>query len=368
MRIEFGLLMAALTAALTISESNAVKLLDSMIPGHMLIAKIVMTAVTTIGSYWGLVIASSRFRSAHGRRLILLAAGIIGGVLVIVQPFGSLAGGASIAELIAISLLIGMSGFALSTTIYNQVDYVHWKKTLAEYYVVSVVGSSTLVLLALMTGSIVPIAAAILLAAIASSKNVTNVPIPFSSLKVLDNFATTLKSALQGRAEGLRLDEVVRLSSAVGVMASLKISAMQEASAALGELTPLVYSLGYAIGVTLAASIDSTLAASTAALLATALYIGLDSGLPWLDLSLIGMAYGWSVLALVTYVLDRAPKKVRIASVSSVFWTVTSILVVFASTITLGVNPSIPALAILGAGLIVSGLIRAFHSSKVSWY
>lgn len=354
--------MASLTALLAVAESNAVKLLDSLIPGHELVAKIAITAVATLGSYWGLVIASSRFRSPQGRRLVLVSTGVIGFTLALANSVleAPLLGG--FLGLVVVSLMIGMAGFAMSTTIYNQVDYGEWRKTLAEYYIVSVVGSSALVLSSLMMSSTIPISLLLVAAALASAGSIGNTPVSFSSLKVLDNFATSVQSAFRGKVDILRLEDVILLSSSVGVLAALKLSTMQEANTALGSMTPLVYSIGYAMGVMGSATLGSTMTAPTIAVMAAlaTLYLGPESS--WLKLVLIGAGYGWSVLSLISYVLDKAPKKVRIASVYSVAWTVVASIAVFLSTFYLGVEAATPSLAILGVGMTVSLVLRAFRS------
>ncbi len=193
-----------------------------------------------------------------------------------------------------------------------------------------------------------------------------DMPLSFASLKVVDNFSNAVFSALHGRVERLRLDEVLRLSSAAGVLAALKIPVIQEAAYYLGEATPLVYSIGYALGVTMASTTASTLPASAAALVSTALALYVGDSLPWLALFLVGLGYGWAVFTLVMYVLDREPKKVRIATVSVLAWSVAASLAVFALTSAAGTSPYIPALAILILGLLLSAAARV-KQARVRW-
>ncbi|GBF09343.1 hypothetical protein apy_10680 [Aeropyrum pernix] len=368
MRLAFGLLMASLTAALAVAESSAVGVLEYLLPveEHRVIAKAVLSAVAMAGSFWGLVVASTRFRSPSGRRLVLAVVGVATPAILLGLE-GLLGGGvSSLASVMAVSVALGMASFALSSSIYSQVDYVEWRRVLAEYYIVSSVGSSLLIFASLASGRPLIVAGSIAVFALLSAQHVLDMPLSFASLKVVDNFSSAVFSALHGRLDRLRVDEVLRLSSAAGVLAALKIPVIQGASYYLGEATPLVYSLGYALGVTLASTSASTLPASTAALASTLLAMYTGGSLPWLALFIVGLGYGWAVFTLVMHVLDREPKKVRIVTVSVVAWSTAASLAVFAVTSVMGISPYIPALAILVLGLMLSAAAR-LKNAGVRW-
>ncbi|WP_062661600.1 hypothetical protein [Aeropyrum camini] len=118
-----------------------------------------------VGSFWGLVVASTRFRSPGGRRLVLAAVGIATPASLL--GLEGLLGGwlSSLASVMAVSIALGMTSFALSSSIYSQVDYVEWRRTLAEYYIVSSVGSSLLIFLSL--ASDIPLIVAVSIAVFA---------------------------------------------------------------------------------------------------------------------------------------------------------------------------------------------------------
>ncbi|MCE4610874.1 MAG: hypothetical protein F7B17_02760 [Desulfurococcales archaeon] len=362
MRVALGLLIASATAALGIVESSLASQLREVVEmaglgaNGEVVVKGAIASAAAIMSLWGIALGARRFRGARARRVAIILSSVGVSTAMISLLWLGLNPVTLMIVFPALGVFLGLAAFAASNTIYDDVDYTLWRNALAGYYIVSSLGSS-LLLLAHIEGIalyIIPLTALVsgaMAAALAGSS-----PIPYTSLKVLENFATAAALGPRFRGRGFKLYEIARIASALGALSAVKLTLMVEAQGILGPTAPLVYSASYSIGVGLAALEPSLTLASLIAITSLAFTTYIDNSV--ISLAAVSVALGYSTLTLVYYVLDTAPRRLRVASVMTFMWTAAASAAVALLAPMLEVAPSAPALAIALIGFAVAEKLR----------
>ncbi len=362
MRVALGLLIASASAALGIVESSLATRLSSVAAelgfgseGELAV-KGVVAALGAIISLWGIALGARRFRSAASRRLAIVVSSL--GIAFASAALLWLGEAPPVVALLfpVIGVFLGLAAFSASNTLYNDVDFREWRGALAGYYIVSSLGSSMLLLmhvegLALYFIPLVALASGLVAAAQAGTS-----PIPYTSLKVLENFADAAVRGPRAAGYGFKIYEIARAASALGALSAVKIALMAEAGEVLGPAAPLVFSASFSLGIGIAALEPSlTLASLMSIASLSAASIVRDTPVA---LAAVGVALGYSTLSLVYYVLDKAPRRLRTASVMSFLWTAAASIAVTLSSTMLDLSPALPALAIAVAGFAVAEKMR----------
>ena len=286
------------------------------------LARAGLAGVVALSSVWGIALGVRKARSVGGRRLAFLTSALVVSAALAASQLPGAPAPLLFAALVASATSLGLAGFAASNTIYNEIDYTRWRDAVALYYVASSAGGSVLGYLSKGLPWW-PLALAALAAGLLAARSVRGSVLSFTSLKVIENFA---RAAAGWRAPRLRPWEVVRASSLLGSLAAVKLEVARGAAAALGDWATVAYGASYAIGALLAYSSPSLSAASVlgiGALVAAAASAGSPA-----SLAAIGVAMGYASLSTVYYVIDAAPRRLRLVSIAIASWTALGALAV----------------------------------------
>ncbi len=360
MRLALGVLIASAVASLSIVEARIAVVMDDsflveIVEGDILILKGLLAAVGAFLSLWGIALGSRKFRGPQERRvaIIVSGAGIAGVTLILWKIEFTLAAGLAAFALLA--LFLGLAAFAASNTIYNDVDFREWRRALAGYYIASALGSSMLTLAHVEGLATIILPPVSLVSALIASSYAGSSIIPNTSLKVIENFASAAMIPRSYRR--FRLHEVVRASSLIGSLSAVKLALLSTLPIAGMESAPLLFNVSYSMGVALSVLEASLTMASLLSLASLVAIAVVDA--PEVSLALVGLSLGYVALTTVDYVLDTAPRRLRIVSVQIFLWTAVSSIIVSLLAYYAATDPALPAIAVALSGFLIAEKVRA---------
>ncbi len=326
------------------------------------LARAGLAGVAALSSVWGIALGVRKARSVSGRRKAFIASALTVALALAASQLPEAPVPLLFASLVAAAMSLGLAGFAASNTIYNEVDYSKWRGVVALYYIASSLGGSLLGYLSKGIPYWEPLALASVAVGLVAARSVRGSVLSNTSLKIIENFAN---AAAGLRVAKLRPWEVVRASSLLGSLSAVKLEVAQQAAIALGGWTPVAYGASYAIGALLAYTSPSLAAASIAGI--TALVVAATSiGSP-ASLVAVGVAMGYASLSTVYYVIDAAPRRLRIVSIAIAAWTVLGALAVGVAHTLWGPEAGVKVgIAVATLGLIAAERARQ-RSGRPQW-